>query len=147
MAKFYVICLPILLLATAAVSRGQNAASGAIALTPEQKQVLRQKVQALEASSKTQTEQQNARIAEIAKKIDRNLLSGKPDEELDRKLSADFAAEVSAMVSSAVQSKLSATRDMVKVLTPDQRAALMAELEKPGTNPDITDLIDKVLAK
>ena len=79
-----------------------------------------------------------------SKSIDRNLLSGKPDDELDRKLSADFATAVTNLVNSAVQVKLTAVREMVKVLTPAQKAALLAELEKPGANPDLAELI-KVL--
>jgi Spy/CpxP family protein refolding chaperone len=138
MLKFFLMYLPLLL---AGSCYGQTSA-----LTPEQKQVLQQKMQALESSARAQTDRQNAKIAEIAKNIDRNLLSGKPDEALDRKLSADFAAEVASMVNGAIETKLAATREMVKVLTPDQKAALLAELEKPGANPDMTELI-KALVK
>lgn len=140
MPKFVLLYLPLLL--AGGVLGGQNTA-----LTPEQKQTLQQKMQALDATARSQTEKQNAKIAEIAKNIDRNLLSGKPDEALDRKLSAEFAAEVTNMVSSAIETKLAATREIVKVLTSDQKAALLAELQKPGVNPDITELIGKVLAK
>jgi hypothetical protein len=76
--------------------------------------------------------------------MDRNLLSGKPDEELDRKLSSDFAAEVSNLVNGAIQAKLTAIREMVKLLSPDQKAVLLAEVEKPGANPDLAELINKV---
>ncbi len=147
MFMFKRVYLLILLLSGMPALWAQDGASKASALTPDQKQALQQKAQALETTAKAQTEKQTAKIAEIAKNIDRNLLSGKPDDELDRKLSADFAAEVTSMVSGAIQAKLTATREMVKVLTPDQKAALLAELEKPGANPDITELINKVLAK
>jgi Spy/CpxP family protein refolding chaperone len=147
MLKFRILYLPILWFAGMGALCAQDNAPKGSTLTDEQKQVLRQKVQALENDTKAQSEKLNAKIAETAKNIDRNLLSGKPDDELDRKLSADFSSEVSQLVSSAIQAKLSATREMVKVLTPDQKAALLAELEKPGANPDITELINKVLAK
>jgi Spy/CpxP family protein refolding chaperone len=140
MPKLLFLCLPLLL--AGGVLRGQNTA-----LTPEQKQALQQKMQALDATARSQTEKQNARIAEIARSIDRNLLSGKPDEALDRKLSAEFSAEVASMVTSAIETKLAATREIVKLLTPEQKAALLAELGKPGVNPDITQLIGRVLAK
>ena len=146
MFKFQFVYLPILLLAGAGVLAAQDLSKGS-PLSAEQKQALQQKAQALETNTKAQTEKQSAKIAEIAKSIDRNLLSGKPDEELDRKLSADFAAEVANLVSGALQAKLTAVREMVKVLTADQRAVLLAELEKPGANPDLSELIAKVFAK
>jgi len=132
------------LLAGAGALCAQDGASKGGALTAEQKQALQQKVQTLESDTKAQTEKQNAKIAGIAKDIDRNLLSGKPSEELDRKLSADFAAQVTNLVNAAIQAKLAAVRDMVKVLTPDQKTLLLAELEKPGANPDLAELV-KVL--
>jgi hypothetical protein len=137
--------LTILLLACAGTLRGQEGAPKGSTLTAEQKQVLQQKAQTLESDTKAQTEKQTAKIAEIAKNIDRNLLSGKPDDDLDRKLSADFASAVTNLVSGAVQAKLTAVREMVKVLTADQKAVLLAELEKPGANPDLAELINKVL--
>jgi Spy/CpxP family protein refolding chaperone len=137
MWKLCAVLLPIWLFA-------QDAAPKGSALTAEQKQTLQQKLQTLESDAKAQTEKQNAKIAEIAKNIDRNLLSGKPDEELDRKLSADFATEVTNLVNTAIQAKLTTVREMVKVLTPEQKAALLVELEKPGANPDLAELV-KVL--
>lgn len=123
---------------------GQDAAPKSSALTAEQKQTLQQKAEAMVNDTKAQAEKQNAKIAEIAKSIDRNLLAEKPSEELDRKLSADFAAAVADLVSSAIKAKLSAVRETVKVLTPDQKATLLVELEKPGANPDLAELV-KVL--
>jgi hypothetical protein len=137
MWKLCAVLLPIWLLA-------QDGAPKGSALTAGQKQALQQKLQTLETDAKAKTEKQNAKIAEIAKSIDRNLLSGKPDEELDRKLSADFASEVTNLVNLAIQAKLTTVREMVKVLTPDQKAALLVELEKPGANPDLAELV-KVL--
>ena len=126
---------------------GQDAASKGGALTAEQKQAIQQKVQSLESDSKAQAEKFTAQIADIAKKIDRNLLSGQPDLELDRKLSADFDAAVTNLVSSAIRSKLTVSREIAKVLTPDQKAVLLTELEKPGANPDLAELINKVFAE
>ena len=86
MLKFYRLCLLILILAAAGALCAQEGASKGSTLTDAQKQVLRQKVQALESNTKAQSEKLNAQIADIAKSIDRNLLSGKPDEALDHKL-------------------------------------------------------------
>jgi hypothetical protein len=147
MLKFSSLYLPILLLASASFLSAQDAASKGNTLTAEQKQALQQKAQTLENDTKSQAEKATAKMSEIAKSIDRNLLSGKPDDELDRKLSADFAAEVTNLVSAAIQAKLSASKEMVKVLTPDQKAVLLAEVEKPGANPDLTELISKVFNK
>jgi Spy/CpxP family protein refolding chaperone len=144
MFKSCSIYLPIGLLAAAVIVCAQDAAPKPGALTAEQKQVLQQKVQSLEGDAKAEADKQNAKIAEIAKSIDRNLLSGTPSEELDRKLSADFAKEVSNLVNAAIQAKLTTVREMVKVLTPDQKTVLLAELEKPGANPDLAELL-KVL--
>ncbi len=144
MCNLYSMYLPILLLAGGGALQAQDTASKTGTLTAEQKQTIQRKVQSLETDAKAQTEKATAKIAEIAKNIDRNLLSVKPDEDLDRKLSADFAAEVANLVSGAIQSKLTVSREMVKVLTPDQKAVLLAELEKPGANPDLSELIGKV---
>jgi hypothetical protein len=143
MFKFCRIYLPVCLLAGTVLCAQDGAPKGS-ALTAEQKQALLQRAQALESEAKAQTEKQNVKIAEIAKNIDRNLLSGQPNEELDRKLSADFATEVTTLVNAAIQAKLTAVREMVKVLTPDQKAVLLVELEKPGANPDLAELV-KVL--
>jgi Spy/CpxP family protein refolding chaperone len=144
MLKFCSVYLPMWLLAGAMALCAQDGASKSNSLTEEQKQTLQQRVQTLESDAKAQVDKQNAKIAEIAKNIDRNLLSGNPSEELDRKLSADFATEVTNLVNATIQAKLAAVREMVKVLTPEQKAVLMAALDKPGANPDLAELV-KVL--
>jgi len=144
MLKFCSVYLMVWGLAGALTVCAQDAASKSSPLTEEQKQTLQQKVQALENDAKAQVDKQNAKIAEIARNIDRNLLSVQPNEELDRKLSADFAAEVTNLVNATIQAKLAAVREMVKVLTPEQKIVLLAALEKPGANPDLAELV-KVL--
>jgi hypothetical protein len=118
--------------------------ANASSLTAPQTQAIQQKLQALETDTKAQTEKLSGKVASIAKEIDRNLLSAHPDEALDRKLSDEFTAAVSDIGKKASDAKLATIRDIVKLLNPEQKAALLAELDKPGSNPDLAELIGKV---
>ena len=114
------------------------------ALTEAQKQAIQQKLQALNSDAKAETDKLSAKANAIAKDIDRNLLAANPDAELDRKLSAQFSAAVVEIVSAAVDRKLATVREIVKLLTPEQRTVLLAEVQKPEANPDLAELIGKV---
>ena len=113
-------------------------------LTDSQKQAIQQKIRALESDNKVQAEKLSVKVAAIAKDLDRNLLSATPDEKVSQKLSADFAAAVDDMVNAAVEAKLTMVGEIVKLLTPEQKAVLLADLEKPGANPDLAELVGTV---
>ena len=120
------------------------AEADANALTAAQKQALQQTLQSIENDSKTKAEALAQKLGLAAKSFDRYILSGKPDPELDRKMSADFVGAVTEVVAMAVQLKLSQMREIVKILTPEQRKLLLTELDKPDSNPDLTELAAKV---
>ena len=126
--------------------RAQQAQStpAANVLSAAQKLALQQVAQAVESDTKAQAEALAQKVVPIARRFALNLLSEKPDPELDRKVSADFADAVAELVRTAVQAKLKAMREMVKVLTPEQKRVLVEELDKPGANPDLTELAGKV---
>lgn len=98
-----------------------------------------------DTDSKSRIQPTAEKIADIAKAIDRNLLSDKPDPELDKKLRADMTSAVLDTVKIAMEIRLNSISDIAKVLTPDQRKFLLTELDKPGTNPDLAELIQKTL--
>lgn len=85
------------------------------------------------------------RLASLAKDYDRNILAEKPDAVLEQKLGDELAETVSQLAAEAVRLRVRAVSDMAKLLTPDQKKLLLAELEKPDANPDLVELIKKVL--
>jgi Spy/CpxP family protein refolding chaperone len=117
------------------------------ALTGAQQQALQQAVQAAESAGQTEAAPLAAKIAVIAKSFDRNILSDKPDADLDGKLSNQLVAAVGEVVTAALHAKLNGVHEIVKVLTPEQKKVLLAELEKPDTNPDLTELVGNVLGE
>ncbi len=134
----------IALCAGTAVS-GQEAAPAA--MSPAQRQALRQIMDSDEKETKIQAESGSQKLGEIAKRIDRNLLADTPDDELHRKLSAELVDTVAGLVRTALNIKLNTARELAKVLTPEQKKLVLAELDKPGANPDLTDLIGRVFAQ
>ena len=112
-------------------------------LTDAQKQALDKAKVTIEAETRSKTTAFAVKAAEVAKNLDRNLLSEQPDTELDRKLQTDLVQMISEMVSSAIQTKMAADRDLIKLLTPQQKKMLLAEVEK-SANPDLEELIDKL---
>ena len=114
-------------------------------LSEAQKQALETAAQTVESEGQSQTAPLALKIGTIAKDFDRNILSEKPDPALDGKLTGELVAAVSEAVTAAVHSKLKAVREMVKVLTPEQKKLLLLELAKPDTNPDLIELVGNVL--
>lgn len=127
-----------------AQEKPQNAINGNT-LSEAQKQALQQAVQAVDSEGKSKAAEYVVKLGWIAKRFDRNILSEKPDLELDRKLAAELSEAVGEAVNVAIQLKLTAVREIAKVLTPEQKKILLAELEKPDVNPDLTELVGKVL--
>jgi hypothetical protein len=101
----------------------------------------------VESAGKSEAAALAVKIGEIARSFDRNILSEKPDADLDGKLSNQLVAAVGEMVTAAVHAKLNGVRKMIKVLTPQQKKILLAELDKPDTNPDLTELVGNVLGE
>jgi spore germination cell wall hydrolase CwlJ-like protein len=122
-------------------------APGPNTLTGAQQQALQQALQAAESAGQTEAAPLAAKIAVIAKSFDRNALSEKPDAELDGKLSNQLVAAVGEVVTAALHAKLNGVHEIVKVLTPEQKKVLLAELDKPDTNPDLTELVGNVLGE
>jgi hypothetical protein len=116
-------------------------------LTGAQQQAFQQALQAAESAGQTEAAPLAAKIAVIAKSFDRNILSEKPDADLDGKLSSQLVAAVGEVVTAALHAKLNGVHEIVKVLTPEQKKALLAELDKPDTNPDLTELVGNVLGE
>jgi len=111
-------------------------APAANALTGAQKQ----RLQAIEAGAGAKDDQFSRSMRELAKAFDRNILSPKPSAETDENLTNEIAGNVAQ----AVRMRMAVVRDMVKVLTPEQKNALLVELAKPDTNPDLAELIGKM---
>lgn len=85
------------------------------------------------------------KLASLAKDYDRNILAEKPDAVLEQKLGDELAEAVSQLAAEAVRARVRAVSEMAKLLTPDQKKLLLAELDKPDANPDLVELVKKVL--
>jgi hypothetical protein len=136
--------LPTILL-TLSLSVAAAFAQGNPALTPAQRDVLVKLLTSVEAEAKRTGQAGAEKIAAVAREIDRNILSEKPDAELDRKLRTQLVDAVMDTVRVAMNARLDAVTQIVKVLTPDQKKLLLAELDKPGTDPDLAELVQKKL--
>jgi Spy/CpxP family protein refolding chaperone len=123
--------------------RGENAP----ALTAAQRQSFQDIMQSAEKAATAQAAADVLKLGEIAKRIDRNLLSEKPDEAIHEKLSAELTDAVAGLVRAAIAIKLNTVRDLAKVLTPEQKRFVITELDKPGANPDLTELLKKVFSE
>lgn len=80
------------------------------------------------------------RLASTAKQIYKNMLSEKEDEALGQRLSREMDKVVVALLALKGQS----IRDMVRVLTPEQRQLMRSEMQKPGAPGDLSELIMRV---
>jgi hypothetical protein len=114
-------------------------------LTPAQMETLKKLLASSDTDSKARIQPTAEKITEIAKAIGRNVLAEKPDPELDKKLRADMTNAVLETVKIAMDIRLNAIADIAKVLTPDQKKFLLAELDKPETNPDLAELVQRRL--
>jgi Spy/CpxP family protein refolding chaperone len=76
-------------------------------------------------------------LAATAKKIYENMLAEKPDEQLRARL----AQEMNEIVVKILSIKGQSIRDMVGVLTPEQKQLIRREMRKPDAPGDLTDLI------
>ena len=107
-----------------------------LALAPSQVQAIK--------SIRRRTEMRAApfalRIATATKKIYNNMLSEKENEALRRRLSKEMNEAVVAVVNIKGQS----IREMVTVLTSEQRRFVRSEMEKPGAPADLSELIMRV---
>src|SRR5271155_4435095 len=74
-------------------------------LTQAQQQAVQQALQAAESAGKTDATALAAKIGTIARSFDRNILSEKPDAELDGKLSSQLVAAVGEVVTAALHAK------------------------------------------
>jgi Spy/CpxP family protein refolding chaperone len=115
-------------------------ASGPTGLTDAQKQMLK----GAEADLAAKMAPLAQKLSKTATDLDRALLAQKPDPEAERKLGEQFASAVADLVTSAIRARVASLHDIVATLTPEQKRLLLAELDKPGANPDLLELMKKV---
>lgn len=139
------LALSICLAAPLYLAAQDKAAPASNTLTAAQQQAVQQAMQAADNAGKSEAASLAAKVGEIAKGFDRNILSGKPDTGLDTKLADQLVAAVGEVVTAAMHAKLNGVREIVKILTPEQKKLLLAELDKPDTNPDLTELVGNLL--
>ena len=118
------------------------------ALTSPQRQKIGQIVKESEEREKTEAATVALKLADAVRKIDRNLLSETPDEAADRKTAAELDETISGLIHRVIQARLTVVRELAKVLTAEQKKVLLAEIDKPGSNPmGMQELIEKVFGK
>ncbi len=109
-------------------------------LTDAQKQML--KAAEPELSSKMAPFAE--RVTRTAKDLNRALLADKADPDMQRKLADDLAKAVSGLAAEAIRLRVSALRAIVASLSPQQRSFLLAEIDKPGADADLLNVMKKV---
>jgi LTXXQ motif family protein len=84
------------------------------------------------------------KVSRAAKDLNRALVADKADSDAQRKLADDLANAVSGLAAEAIRLRVSALRGIVDSLSPEQKSLLRAELDKPGADADLLNVIKKV---
>ena len=84
------------------------------------------------------------KVSRAAKDLNRALVADKADPDAQRKLADDLANAVSGLAAEAIRLRVSALRGIVDSLSPEQKSLLRAELDKPGADADLLNVIKKV---
>ena len=87
------------------------------------------------------------RISKIAKDLNRALLADKADPDVKKKLADDLANAVSGLAAEAIRLRVSALGAIIDSLSPEQKSLLRAELDKPGADADLLNVIKQVFAE
>jgi len=115
-------------------------------LSPAQSDAMKKVLQTGEADGRKRMAAITEKITDIAKQRDKNILSDKPDAELDKKLRAELTASVIESVKISMDLRLSTIWELGKILNGEQKKYLQSELNEPGVNPDLSDLIQRRFA-
>ena len=95
------------------------------------------KIRAIRSEGEKRAAPLALRLAATAKQIYGNMLAGKEDEQLRQKL----GAEVDKIVVELLSIKGQSMREMVGVLTPEQKQEIRSEIEKPEASGDLSEMI------
>ncbi|MDT7687619.1 MAG: hypothetical protein QOE46_378 [Acidobacteriota bacterium] len=132
--------LPILFLsvslktATAQTSAGAGNKTDAVhTLSESQKQAIK----LIQVETEKRAAPAALKLAGIVSAIYDNMLADKPDEELRARLSAEMKESAWALLSIKGQS----IRDIVNVLTREQKQLVKSEMLKPGASADLSEVI------
>lgn len=96
-----------------------------------------QTIESIRAESKKKAAPFALRLASAAKQIYENMLSEHEDEALRQRLSG----EMNEVVVELLAIKGRSIRDMVRVLTPEQKKFVKSEMQKLGAPDDLSELI------
>jgi len=112
-------------------------------LTEAQKQMLK----SAEADLTSKMAPLAEKVSRAAKDLNRALVADKADPDVQRKLSDDLANAVSGLAAEAIRLRVSALRAIVDSLSPEQKSLMRAELDKPGADADLLNVIKKVFGE
>lgn len=79
-------------------------------------------------------------LALTAKKIYANMLADKEDQRLRKKLNKDLHRYAGQLLDLKGRS----FRETLAILTPEQKKLVLAELQKPGAQGDLSEVVDRV---
>ena len=102
-------------------------------LTPSQVE----SIKSIRSKIEKKAETLGIQLANTAKLIYENILSDKEDEGVRKQLERELDRTVVALVNLKGQS----IREMVAVLTPDQKKLVREEMKKPGAPADLSELL------
>jgi hypothetical protein len=87
------------------------------------------------------------KISRIAKDLNRALLADKADPGVKKKLADDLANAVSELAGEAIRIRVAALGAIIDSFSPEQKSLLRAELDKPGADADLLNVIKQVFAE
>jgi Spy/CpxP family protein refolding chaperone len=99
----------------------------------------KQAIKRIQAESEKRAAPVALRLAGIVCKIYENMLTDKPDEELRTRLSAEMKEATWELLSIKGQS----IREIVNVLTPEQKQVIRKEMGKEGAPADLSEIITR----
>ncbi len=127
----------ILVLAGAMAQQDSGKDSNELAITAEQNARLK----ALEAESASKAARLLLTLKDATKRFNQNLLSDKPNKELDQELGQQMVDAVAE----TIRLREVRIRSVAGILTREQKKALLEELSKPDAPITLDELITKVL--
>lgn len=122
------------LLCLAGVARAESP-RGDPALSDSQQR----KFAAIRSEAKAKAAPLALRLAALARQANANMLADQPDEAGSRQL----GEEIRALLGELLDIRIRSIKDTARLLTPQQRVLLRAELAKPGAPADLMELMER----
>lgn len=124
------------------VAGGQTSQSGTKTDKPVLSEAQISSIKAIRSASEKRAAMYALQLAAATRRIYKNMMAEHEDHALRKKLSKEMDAAVLAVLAIKGQS----IREMIHVLSPEQKDFIRREMRKPGASADLSELIMKTFA-